>query len=154
MNAPTRRTAAVFLLLAMTAAAQSNASSWNTVKALTAGTDVRIVNGSRTVRGEIASVTEETIVVRSGNGQETFQRPEVVRVSLKKEGHRKRNALIGLSVGAAAGLGVGAAADASCKSFCFGGNLGKAVFTPLGAIAGVLIGALLPSGGWREIYKK
>jgi hypothetical protein len=154
MNALTRRIAAALLLLAATVAAQTNASSWNTVKALAAGTDVRILNGSRTVSGKIEGVTDETIVVNSGRGQETFQQQEVMRVSLKKKGHRARNALIGLGAGAGVGFGVGAAADAGCSNFCFGGNFGKAIFTPLGALAGVLIGVLLPSGGWREIYKK
>lgn len=77
-----------------------------------------------------------------------------MRVSLKKNGHRMRNALIGLGVGAGVGVGVGAAADTNCTGLCFGGNFGKAIFTPLGAVAGVLVGALIPTGGWREIYKK
>jgi len=151
----TRRIAGALLLMTGTVAAQTSVSNWNTVKALTAGTDVRVLNGSRTVSGKIEGVTDAAIVVTSGKGQESFKQQDVTRVSVKKDGHRRRNALIGLGVGAGAGLGVGAAADASCKSFCFlGGNFGKAVFTPMGAIAGILIGALLPSGGWREVYKK
>jgi len=154
MDALTRRIAAALLLLAATVAAQTNASNWNTVKALAAGTDVRILNGSRTVNGKIEGVTDETIVVNSGKGQETFKQQDVMRVSLKKNGHRMRNALIGLGVGAGVGVGVGAAADANCTGLCFGGNFGKAIFTPLGGVAGVLVGALIPTGGWREIYKK
>jgi len=154
MDALTRRIAAALLLLAATVAAQTNASNWNTVKALAAGTDVRILNGSRTVNGKIEGVTDETIVVNSGKGQETFKQQDVLRVSLKKNGHRMRNALIGLGVGAGVGVGVGAAADANCTGLCFGANFAKAIFTPLGAVAGVLVGALIPTGGWREIYKK
>jgi hypothetical protein len=154
MDALTRRLAAALLLLAATVAAQTNSSNWNSVKALSAGTDVRITHASRTVSGKIVSATDETMVLNSGKGDETFQQQDVRRVSLKKKGHRTRNALIGLGVGAGVGFGLGAAADANCSSFCFGGNLGKAIFTPLGAIAGVLVGVLLPSGGWREIYKK
>jgi hypothetical protein len=140
--------------LAATVAAQTYASNWSTVQALTAGTDVRVMNGARSVIGKIEGVTDAAIVVASGKGQESFKQQDVARVSVKKDGHRRRNALIGLGVGAGVGLGVGAAADASCKGYCFGGDLGKVVFTPMGAIAGALIGALLPSGGWREIYKK
>jgi len=154
MDALTRSLAAALLLMAATVAAQTNPSNWNTVKALGAGTDVRILNGSRTVSGKIDGVTDDSIAVTSGKGQESFKQQDVTRVSVKKDGHRRRNALIGLGVGAGAGLGVGASADASCKSFCFGGNIGKAVFTPMGALVGVLIGALIPTGGWREIYKK
>jgi hypothetical protein len=154
MYALARRLTAVLLLMAATVAAQTNSSNWNTVKALTAGTDVRILSGSRTVSGKIDGVTDETIVMNSGKGQETFKQQDVMRVSLKKNGHRARNALIGLGVGTGVGLGVGAGADAGCSSFCFGGNLGKVVFTPLGAIAGILVGAVIPTGGWREIYQK
>src|ERR1700722_13159465 len=89
----------------------------NTVKTLTAGTEVRILSGTRTLSGKIDGVTDDTIVVRSRKGAETFKQPDVMRVSLRTSGHRARNALIGLGVGAGAGLGIGAAADAGCKSF-------------------------------------
>ena len=148
----TWRIIAVFFLLAATAAAQTTAASWNTVKALTPGTDVRILNGSRTVSGKMEGVTDDAIVIRSRKGQETFKQPDVIRLSLRTNGHRARNGLIGLGVGAGVGLGVGAAADASCGSFCR--NLGKGVFTPAGAIVGLAVGALIPAGGWREIYKR
>jgi hypothetical protein len=154
MDARTRRLAAALLLLAATVAAQTNSTNWNAVKTLMPGTDVQILSGSRTLRGKIDGVTDDAIVVRSRKGPETFKQSEVTRVSLRRNGHRTRNALIGLGIGAGAGLGVGAAADASCKSFCFGGNLGKEVFTPVGALVGILVGALIPTGGWREIYQK
>jgi preprotein translocase subunit YajC len=140
--------------MAASAAAQTNATAWNTVKALPAGTEVRIAAGSHTVRGKIDRITDDTLVVTSGDGQEMFAQQEVTRVSVGKQGHRGRNALIGLGIGAGAGLGVGAAADAGCNGICFLGDLGKEVFTPVGAVAGVLLGALIPTGGWREIYKK
>ncbi len=151
MDALTRRLAAALLLMTATVAAQAN---WNAVKTLTPGTDVRILSGTRTLRGKIDGVTDDAIVVRSRKGAETFKQPDVMRVSLRTSGHRTRNALIGLGAGAGAGLGLGAVADASCKSFCFGGNLGKEVFTPVGAIVGLAVGALIPAGGWREIYQK
>ena len=140
--------------MAASAAAQTSATAWNTVKALPAGTEVRIAAGSHTIRGKIDRITDDTLVVTSGNGQEMLAQQEVTRVSVGKQGHRGRNALIGLGIGAGAGLGVGAAADAGCTGFCFLGDLGKEVFTPVGAVAGVLVGALIPTGGWREIYKK
>jgi hypothetical protein len=145
--------AAVLVLMAATVAAQTNAS-WNTVRALATGADVRIAVGSRSVHGTIERVTDDTLVMTSGKGQEMFAQQEVMRVSIGKKGHRRRNALIGLGVGAGTGLAVGAAADNGCTGFCFLRNAGKVVFTPLGAIAGVLVGALIPTGGWREIYKK
>jgi hypothetical protein len=61
--------------------------------------------------------------------------------------------LIGLGIGAGVGFGVGAGAS-TCRELCIGGKrLPEEVFTPLGAILGGIIGALIPSGGWREVYR-
>jgi hypothetical protein len=32
-------------------------------------------------------------------------------------------------------------------------DLGKAVFSSLGAIVGTVIGVALPTGGWRDVYR-
>ena len=109
---PACRFAAMLAFVATTVAAQAD---WNTVKALTTGTDVRIMTGSRTVRGRIDRITDETLVVTSGKAQETFTQQEVMRVSLKGDNHRGRNALIGLGAGAATGLIIGAATYSDCK---------------------------------------
>ncbi len=149
------RFAAVLALLVATAAAQPTAASWDSVKALTTGTDVRISAGPRTVRGKIDRITDDALTVTSGKGQEMFTQQDVSRVSVKKPGHRKRNALIGLGIGAGAGLGVGIAAREGPGGF--GPNLDDAVtvgMTVAGALAGTIVGVLIPTGGWREIYKK
>ncbi|HEV2199235.1 MAG TPA: hypothetical protein VGR73_05410 [Bryobacteraceae bacterium] len=152
------RVAAVVFLLAHAAAAQSPAQNWNNVKALAAGTNVRVVSGSRTVSGQVQGVTDDSISVNSGKGPEMFARQEVTRVSVKT-GHRGRHALIGLAIGAGAGLAIGAGLNAadSCKGTCFGPNVGGAVvggFTAVGAIVGAVIGAAIPTGGWREVYRQ
>ena len=145
---------ACMLLLALELAAQSQ--SWSNVKALSPGTEIRI-SGPRpsAVRGTLLSVTDDSLMLNSSAGQEMFTRQQVNRVSSKKQGHRARNALIGLGVGAGTGLVVGAVGDQQCSPSCFlGNNIGKAVFTPLGAILGALVGAVIPTGGWRDVYKQ
>jgi hypothetical protein len=70
-----------------------------------------------------------------------------------------RNALIGTGIGAGAGLAIGAAADhgSNCSQTSFGcivpPKVGKEALTPLGAIVGAIIGAVLLTGGWHEIYR-
>jgi hypothetical protein len=111
---------------------------------------VVLVRGT-SVRGFSQAAAADSLTLRTRNGQEQFSRAEIKSVQLKGKGHHGRNALIGLGVGAAAGLAIGASADrASAGDFA---NLGKAVFTPLGGIIGAVVGVLIPSGGWREIYR-
>jgi hypothetical protein len=145
--------------MATTAVAQKNAGDWNTVKALTTGTEVRITTGSRTVSGKVDRITDDTLVMTSGKGSEIFNQQDVTRVSVGKQGHRGRNTLIGLGIGTGAGigigLGVGHANDCSTGWFCglntgIAGALGGAI----GLVGGTAIGALIPTGGWREVYEK
>ncbi len=141
-------------LFMATAAAQTTATSWNSVQALPAGLEVRIAAGARTIRGRIDRVSGEAIAVTSGKGQEMFSQQEISRVSVQKQGHRKRNALIGLGVGGAAGLGVGLAAS-SCGGFgCIGAGAVE-IGAPIAfAVVGTVVGAVIPTGGWREVYRK
>jgi hypothetical protein len=62
-------------------------------------------------------------------------------------------------VGAALGLAIGVTTDSLCPTTgygrirCPGGDgAGKALFTPLGAVVGLGLGAAIPTG-WREMYR-
>ena len=154
MCRPTCRLAAVLVLMAATVAAQISLPDWETVKLLSTGTEIRIVTGSRTVRGDLIRATDDTLVVASGKGQETFAHQQVSDVSIRKKEHRARNMLIGLGVGAGTGAVAGAIDDANCHGFLCGGHLSTTVGGVLGALVGTIVGAVWPSGGWREIYKK
>jgi hypothetical protein len=72
--------------------------------------------------------------------------------------------LIGLGVAAAAGLAAGAGLDAAypCRYKDLGcvpepgvGKYpsGEEIVTPIAAVLGLVAGAALPAGGWREIYR-
>lgn len=150
------RLAALLALLATAMAAQTNVINWNTVKALAAGTQVRVSAGSRPVNGRIEQVTDDALVVTSGKGQETFGRQQVSAVSVKKLSHRGRNALIGLAAGTGAGLGIGVAAartNSGQLAIVPNGAI-VAGFAVAGALGGSIVGVVIPTGGWREIYSK
>ena len=136
---------------------QTLPTNWDRLKQLAPGAELRVELKDRgAVLGEFQSVTGESLVINSRRGQETVTQQTVARVSSKRRSHRTRNALIGLGIGAGAGLGVGAAVDSKNCHTCFGPNLpniGKEICTPLGALAGALIGFLIPTGGWREVYR-
>jgi hypothetical protein len=148
------------VVFAAISAGSAPKTDWNSLKALTSGAELRITTtGNQPFRGQFNSVSDGSLVITRSGNLETLDRTSVAGVSLKGQNHRKRNLLIGLVVGAAAGLGAGIGADASdrCKPgvFCLdigGPNLGKEIFTPVGAIVGLGVGALIPTGGWRVVY--
>jgi hypothetical protein len=132
-------------------------SNWAGVKQLPAGSEVRVkMSDGRKVVGAFQSATDDDLLVQTPKSRETLTRMTIAKVSTKGRSHRLRNALIGFGGGAGVGLIVGAVSDSRCpKSGCFavGKNLGKEVFTPLGALIGVTVGALLPTGGWHDLYR-
>ncbi len=137
---------------------------WSNLKTLTSGAEIQITAADRlkAFRGRFQSVTDDDLTVRTATGQEMLARSLVSKVLLKKNNHRMRNSLLGLAIGAGGGLAAGAGLDAaaSCKGQAFfgscfdpgGPNFLKEVFTPLGAFIGVTTGALIHTGGWREVY--
>ena len=145
----------VILVLCLVPAAIAQ-SDWATVQAMPQGAGVRLLlTSGESVRGRLNSVSDAQLVLIEAKGPRSLTRSEISKVALKNKGHRGRNALIGLGIGAGAGLALGAGVDANnqCPSFCIlGRNPGKEIFTPLGAIVGVVVGAVLPTGGWRNIY--
>jgi hypothetical protein len=140
-------------VFALAAAAQSPAQNWNNVEALAVGTSVRISVGSRTVRGQVQGVTDDSLAVNSGKGQEMFTRQEVGQVSVKEKGHRGRNMLIGLGIGAGFGAALGAApcSGYSCSS---SKGLNVAAGAVVIGVIGTLVMAVSPTGGWREVYEQ
>ena len=149
----TRAAAGALLLLAAIGRAQPARQNWDSVKTLADGAEVRLtLTTGKDVRGFFQNATPEAIVLNAATSQEMLGRKEVKRVQLKKAGHRGRNTLIGLAVGAGGGLAAGIAADAKADDSWFP-SAGKAVLTPLGAILGTIIGVVWPTGGWRDIYR-
>jgi len=130
--------------------------AWNNLKQLSPGQQVRVVvNSNKTVKGRFQSGTDDAIIIRSKGADQTLSRNSVQQVSSRRAGHRGWHALIGAAIGAGAGLGTGAAIDNDCSrnSIVCTGNKGKAILTPVFGLLGAAIGALLPAGGWQEIYR-
>ncbi len=135
-----------------------NQANWDSLKQLSAGQEIQVVqNDAKSSRSNFRSITDDGIVVSTAASELTIPRQSILRVSSKGAGHRMRNALIGAGVGAGAGLGIGAAADhhQACTGLCFNilPNAGKEIATPLGAIVGAGVGAVVPTGGWHVIYR-
>jgi hypothetical protein len=147
----------VFLCAALAASAgaqpQASTGSWANLSEVAPGTETRVsVSGGRTLRGSLQKVTSDSLAINAAKSQETLLRTDIKRVDLKRNGRRGRNTLIGLGIGAGGGLAVGAGVDSGNHTGWFP-NFGKAVFTPLGAIVGAIVGVAIPTGGWHQIYR-
>ncbi len=157
--APTNsaRRASMLLLLLATAVFGQAPSNWASVKQLAAGSEIRVnMTDGRKIVGTFQSATDDDLLVQTPKSQQTLARITIAKVSTKGRSHRLRNALVGFGGGAGVGLIVGAVSDSRCPQggcFAVGKNLGKEVFTPLGALIGVTVGALLPTGGWHNLYR-
>ena len=142
--------------LAATAAAQQAKpnANWANLNQLVTGAEIRVTlaNG-KALRGFMQRVTPDSLVINAMTSQEALSRQEVRRVSLRRPGHRGRNTLIGLAVGAGGGLAFGAVAVSRTRPGAMFLNLSYAVFTPLGALVGTVVGVALPTGGWRDVYR-
>lgn len=143
------------VLLALVATAAASQTNWDPVKALSTGTRVRVTAGGRTVKGNVDHVTDDAVAVTTGKGQQTLDRQQVSVVSVAKPSHRKRNALIGLGAGTGAGLGIGLASRSGPNQLHLVPNSAVIVgSTVAGALVGTLVGVVIPTGGWHEIYRK
>jgi hypothetical protein len=136
-----------------------SASDWASLgntPAISVGTEIEArTTDNKRYRGQFRSASDDALVMITASGEQRLARATVSRVSVRKPGHRLRNALIGFGIGAAGGLTLGAVADARCTGDCVEGKqpLGKEFGTALGAVIGAVIGVALPTGGWREVYR-
>ena len=150
----------LFLLLLVpgSAFAQSSQGNWDNLEQLAPGQQIRIVlKDARSFTANFQSVTDAALLVRLPNVDQAFERLNVLRVSSKRGSHRRRNALIGLAAGAATGVVVGVASPELGRGKCEQGSCVDAgTVTALGVLGsglGAGIGALIPTGGWHDIYR-
>jgi hypothetical protein len=135
--------------------------NWDAVRHFAASQAIRVsLADGRSFQGKFQSATDGELLLSTAKAQETVARADITKVATKGNNHRVRNAVIGLGVGAGAGLGVGAIVDheSGCGTppgcFLSFKNIGKEVFTPVGAIIGLIVGAVIPSGNWHDVYRK
>jgi hypothetical protein len=138
--------------------AQPLQNNWDNLRQLAQGQQIRIVlNDAKSYSGQFQSVTADGIVLRLGKDSQTFERQDVLRVSTRGTSHRGRNALIGLAVGAGTGVIVGVASPELGQGKCAQGSCvdAGAVSIPgfWGGVLGAGLGAVIPTGGWHDVYR-
>lgn len=126
--------------------------SWASVMERAPGHRVEVVTQKmKAYQGEVTVVDENSLTLRTGRDVITLARPEVYRVSLRTPSKRVRNALIGAAIGAGAGIALGAAAFGNTSE---SGETAGAIgcYGPIGAAAGAVIGAAVPTGS-ETLYR-
>ena len=140
-----------YFSLSCIAAPVSSTNDWDTLSRLKTGQVLQVVlKDAKVYEGKFQAFTGESIQLLNGEQNRTFLKSDVLRISTKKAGHRGRNALIGVGLGTAAGLGVGAATAHEGEMMR---GVGIGLGAALGAIGGAALGAVIPTGGWEEIYR-
>jgi hypothetical protein len=123
---------------------------WENLQTLASGQSVRVVlNNMESHDGKFLRAGEQALTVRMGNGEQTFARQDILRVSANRPPHRARNALIGLAAGAAVGLGIAARAESTDPEQSMQYCVDPIVLGALGAGAGVAFSR----GGWHDVYR-
>jgi hypothetical protein len=159
---PTRFCALLFLSLPM--AAQVTATTWENMKTLSPGSELRVNStaSGKPIQGRLQSVSDGELALKRGSHVQSFLRTEIVRVSVRQKGRRRlRNTLIGMGAGTAAGALIGLAIGHHEASSCQKANggwcgldtaAGAAVGGLGGLVSGGILGAFWRSGGWTDIY--
>jgi hypothetical protein len=146
---------------------KGRSSSWDNLKTLTPGQEIRVVmNNFSSYQGEFQSLSDGGITLRRKATEQTLARKDVYRVSQKMgQDHSARNTLAGMAVGAGAGLGIGLIANhviwshVNCDEGPAFGCSGPPnphwgiILTPVGGLAGAAIGAAIPTRAWRDLYR-
>jgi hypothetical protein len=124
------------------------------------GTQIQVVAASKPKIATLETVTDSELVTSSATGPQTFPRAEIASVSIKQNGHRGRNTIIGMAVATLAGMGIGAGIGHVQASNCAqkGENCSLdsvgdvAAGGSIGLVAGTVTGLLWPTGGWHKVY--
>lgn len=133
-------------LVSATAAQPTDSRSWASLRSLTTGRPVEVLERrGAAIKGELSAVSADSISVNVKDRTIVVPRSEVSTVRVRS-GKRRRYLLIGASIGAGTGLGLGVAGSESLSNGGGGDltNLKLAITVGAGAV-GALIGAVIGS---------
>jgi len=133
----------------MAMAGTRDPASWDNLKQLRAGEKIEVIDQTlKSFRANFVSVSDEAISLQSKDESFTVDRADVLRVSLRDSGRRKRWMLLGAAIGAGAALAITAPLAPHV-----GGSNGLAV---VGGVTWGAAGVGLAAGstmGYRIVYR-
>ena len=140
----------IFFSLALAFPACASGQSWDSVRSLRSGEQIRIVDTDGTEhKGTVASVSADAISLTAHDHEESIERARVRKVKVRSGSRRLRNTLIGVGVGLAVGLVVDATIGAYLR------NEGGEPTRPLNYVVpiGVFGGLTAAMPGYRTVYR-
>jgi hypothetical protein len=146
---------ALMIFVAAASPLQAAKSDWNNLSILNPGPQIRVVlNDSKMFQGEFKAVDEQGITIRLSKGEQTLARRDVRRVFVRGKKHLVRNMVIGGAIGAVlfalpATLAIESNRSDSVHPLYTSPAVPWVVFIPMGAV----VGAAMPTGEWREVYR-
>jgi hypothetical protein len=145
------RLAVVELNAATQAPVQSTENdTWFDLTRLVAGEDIRVVLGNATYRGAFRIAEDQSITLAVAGHDQRVSRASVRKISVARGMHRRRNVLLGLVIGGAAG---GLALAFHCRGEASSCKEWAPLYVNPAAGAAAGIGALLPARDWQTIYQ-
>jgi len=145
------------VVLCSSAIAQDDkVDQWAALRQLKTGDKIQIVQISlKSQSGIFQSLSVDALFFRVAGEERSVTREKLLRLSVIDRSRRKRNTVLGLAIGMAAGLAGGGALASAAGWFDEGTGSKPAVaiaaFGAGGALAGYALGA---SSGTRTIYRK
>ena len=124
---------------------QSPEHSWSNLSQLRAGQKIEVVDFKlKNVTGRFVSFSEDTVSLVAGSVRLSISQPDVLSVKKQGASHRKRNALIGLGIGAGIAMAVGAVKLGANHET--GEPPAFVTVAPIGVVLGAVVGVALPPG--------
>lgn len=127
--------------------------SWENLNQLQAGQTIQVVQMDlKSTKGTFLRVSDEAIFLRVKGNDVNVPRTDILRVSRLDVGKQRRNIMVGLGVGTAAGMLIGAAVARPYFDEGTGFKPFAIILTGAGAGAGLGI-ALGASTGFQTVYR-
>ncbi len=143
-------TIGLLLLVAGFGWAKSSQDNWDNLKELRAGQKIEVVDSNmKTLNGTFVSASDQAISLRTGKGEETVLRANVVRVSVRDNSHRSRNML--LASGVAGGIALIPSAVVLAQQSNEGKSCGACVAAIVAGFGGGAALGAIPTN--RTIYR-
>ena len=133
--------AAVFLIAASSAWAQTAQQTWLNVEAVKTNSPLIVeTKAGASVRGKVVSVTATTLNLSNGGKTIALERDDIARVYRAKKSSRLKRALIGAGLGAGIGFGIGGVYSMIANEKGLAAAAGLIYGLPIGAVVGAATG--------------